>query len=114
MVCWETKLCVPVKKVRKITYRNYKDFDENKYQTELINEPFHVSQVFDSIDDTFWFYSKLLINVIDDLAPIKTKTVKYSPLTYMNGALRRAFNVKNMLKRRYERKKPKETTCISK
>ena len=55
-----------------------------------------MSEIFDSIYDSFWFYSKLLQNVIDDLAQIKTKTVKYRPLPHMNGELRRDINVKNV------------------
>ena len=34
-------------------------------------------------------------------APVKTRTVKYHNVPYMNGELRRAINVRNMLRRKY-------------
>ncbi len=58
-------------------------------------------EIFDTPDDSYWFYQELLKYVIDCHAPLKKKIVKHSQVPYMNGCLRRAINVKNMLKREF-------------
>ena len=98
MVLWATKLKAPVKTNRTIFYRTLKHFDEKKYQKDLSIAPFHVSEIFDSADDSYWFCNKLLTNVINEHAPLK---VTSSQVPYMNDALRKAINVRNMFKRQY-------------
>ena len=45
--------------------------------------------------------STLLQGIVNEHAPIKQKTIKGNHLPYMNGELRRAINVKRMLKRKF-------------
>ena len=45
------------------------------------------------------------MQVVNEHAKIKTKTVTGQRAPYMNGELRRAINVRNMLKRKYTRVK---------
>ena len=45
------------------------------------------------------------MEVVEEHAPLKTRTVKGHRVPYMNGELRRAINVKNRLKREYDRVK---------
>ena len=63
--------------------------------------PFHVSEIFDDVDDAYWMCSTLLQEIVNEHAPIKQKTIKGNHLPYMNGELRRAINVKRMLKRKF-------------
>lgn len=63
--------------------------------------PFHVSQVFDDVDDQMWFHNTLLSNVIDKNAPRKQKSLTGNQLLYMNNQLRKAINVKSALWRKY-------------
>ncbi len=93
---------------RHITYRSYRHFEEDKFLDDLICAPFQVSQVFDDINDQLWFHNKLFDNVINEHAPLKSRIVKSRQLPYMNGELRRAINVKGMLKRKKDRYPTKE------
>ncbi len=86
-------------------YRTYKKFDTEKYNYDLLCAPFHVGEIFDSIDDSYWYYETLVKGIVDEHAPMKCKTVRHNQVPYMNGQLRRAINYKNMLKRRFERNK---------
>ena len=63
--------------------------------------------VFDETDDSYWIWHELTMQIVNEHAPIKTKTIKAHGVPYMNGELRRNINMKNMLKRRYERFKNK-------
>ena len=60
-----------------------------------------VSEIFDEVDDAYWMCSTLLQEIVNEHAPIKQKTIKGNHLPYMNGELRRAINVKRMLKRKF-------------
>ncbi len=55
---------------------------------------FHVSEFFDSVDDSYWFCHELLTDVINRHAPTKNRVVTHKQLPYMNDELRRAMNVK--------------------
>ena len=43
------------------------------------------------------------MQVVNEHAPIKSRTVKSHRDPYMNGELRRAINIKNMLRRKYDK-----------
>ncbi len=103
MVLFSTKVHVPARQPRKIIYRTYKKFDAEKYNHDLSCAPFHVGGIFDSIDDSYWYYETLLKGIIDEHAPLKCKTVRHNQVPYMNGQLRRAINYKNKPKRRFEK-----------
>ena len=55
MVLFATKLHVPLPKKRHIIYGSYKNFNEEHYLNDLSCMPLHVGQIFDDIDDTYWF-----------------------------------------------------------
>ena len=56
-------------------YRSYKQFDEASFKHDLDVAPFYVGNVFDDVDDIFWFNHALMKNIIDGNAPIKYKKV---------------------------------------
>ena len=58
--------------------------------------PFHVSEIFDEVDDAYWMLCTLLQEIT-----IKQKTITGNHIPFMNGELRRAINVKRMLKRKF-------------
>ena len=101
LVCAGTKLHVSKRKRTKIFYRSYKKFEETMFLHALSVAPFHVSEIFDEVDDAYWMCSTLLQEIVNEHAPIKQKTIKGNHIPYMNGELRRAINVKRMLKRKF-------------
>ncbi len=103
MVCFSTKMNVSQKKKQKISYRSYKNFNETDYQQDLANVPFHVSQVFDSVDDSYWFCQELMLEIMNEHAPLKTRVIKHNQVPYMNSKLRKAINVKHMLSRKWKK-----------
>ena len=105
MVCIATRLHVPSRKNKSITYRSYKHFNEGKFNEDISNVPFHVSEIFDDVNDSYWFCDKLLGTIIDVHAPTKKRKIKHNYVPYMNGNLRKAMNVKNMLRRKYYQSK---------
>lgn len=108
LICAATKMFVPTCGKRKIVYRSFKNFNEQRFSEDLMNVPFHICDMFDDVDDTVWSYQYLLNEVTNVHAPIKTKLLKKPQLPYMNGELRKAINVKGMLKRKFLKCKNKQ------
>ena len=65
--------------------------------------PFQVAEIFDDIHDSFDFTNKLLTDVVNEHAPLKTGRRRYNHAPFMHGELRKAVNIKGMLKRRYDK-----------
>ena len=70
MICFYTKIHVQHKKRKTIFYRSYKKFNEKEYVKDLYEAPFHVAEIFDSVDDSYWFCQSMIKDVIDKHAPI--------------------------------------------
>ena len=92
---------VPKSEKKVICYRSYKHFNESAFLDELLQTPFHVATVFDDLDDQYWFHNKLWEGVVNSNAPTKKRAIPPTQLPFMNGQLRKAINVKGMLKRKY-------------
>ena len=88
LICWSTNLHAPLKINRMITntYRSYKKFDETKFTNDMSLIPHHVGEIFDDVDDSFWFVHKLSLDVMNEHAPIKHKQAPF-----MNNALRKSI-----------------------
>ena len=96
-----TKIDCPSNEPKIIFYRSFKNFNNNSYLEDLKEAPFHVSQIFDDIDDQMWYHNTLLTAIVDRNAPRKQKTITFKQLPYMNDNLRKAINVKGALRRKY-------------
>ena len=108
MICVASKAYVPHNVKRTITYRSYKNFNENAYVNSLASAPFQLCDIFDDANDKLWVHNKLLEDVIEQHAPKKIKRVRGKPSPYMNNELRRAINAKAMLRRKHRRDKTTE------
>ena len=96
-----TKLKVPLQKPKTIHYRSYKNFSPNKFKKDVRCIPFHVSEVFDDINDRFWFVTKMYTNILDHHAPRKMRTIKTQQVPYMHSELRHNMYKRNMYKNEY-------------
>ena len=87
-----TKLHMQKRENTIITYRSYKKFKDDDFQYHVSCIPFHVTEVFDDIDDQYWAYCHLLSNILDDHAPLKQRTIKQKQVPYMNSVLSAPLN----------------------
>ena len=101
-ICVSSKMFAPSHSKHKITYRSMKHFSENAFRNDVDSIPFHVCDIFDDIDDVYWMHDKVFMSVLDKHAPIKTKTVN-TQVPYMNSALIKATNQRNMWRSKYFR-----------
>ena len=75
MVCFAAKLKPPVKMTRHVLYRSNRKSEENVYVHDISNIPYHVREIFDDVDDAYWFYETLMKHVIDEDDPLNKKIV---------------------------------------
>ena len=108
MVLAATKMYAPKADRKVIYYNSYKNFNETEYLTDLACAPFQTGMIFDDLDDHVWYHNTLLSYVISLHAPKKKRIIRSRQLVYMNGELRRAINVKGMLKRKMNKVHSKE------
>ena len=96
-----TKMHVPRSSLPKFQYRSMKSFNENDFLTDMSYVPFHVCNIFDDPNDSYRLFDELYTDVLNEHAPIKTtrKHPKHAP--FMHSELRKARNVKAMLRRKH-------------
>ncbi len=60
--------------------------------------PFHISSIFDDVEDQYWAGKWLFTEILNEHAPLKARTVKENHLPYMHSYLRTNMYRRNMLK----------------
>ena len=98
-----TKRHTPLYHPRKIYYRSYKNFDDEKFANDIASAPFHVAKIFDDVDDMSSYVSKLLGKIIDYHAPVKCKNIKCNSVPFMNSQLHKAMNKRNMARNKFRK-----------
>ena len=78
-VFFTRKINSPLLKSKHITisYRSYKNFDENKFINELQAVPWDIIQTFDDTDDILEAWLSLFLEVVNNNVPIRQHRVKH-------------------------------------
>ena len=74
----------------------------NDYVRDVNNIPLNVCNIFDDVSDNYWAMQTLLLDVIEDHAPIKSARVRAKEVPFMNKRMRRAIMDRNRLFRKYK------------
>ena len=90
-------------KPRIIKFRSVKNFDEEKFQEHLNSAPWHVGEVFESVEDRVGFISTLLTEIVNDHMPLKQMRVRDQDVPYMNSEWKEAIRARRRAARRYRR-----------
>ena len=75
-------------KRKKVNFRSYKNFQEADFIRDVHQSPLHIADIFEDVNDSYWAYQSLLMNVVNEHAPSKQKYPKKDPPPFMNGELR--------------------------
>ncbi len=101
MVGCVSKVHVPPQVPVKITYRSYRNYSEEEFKNEVSQIPFHVTEIFDDVSDRYWMASQMYKDVLDEHAPLKSRTITSQQVPYMHSALRKEMYKRNMLKNKF-------------
>ena len=97
-----------------LTVRNYKQLNEKQLQMDLETAPWHVSSIFESIDDQYFYWHSLLNSIINDHVPLKKMRVRAVDVPYMTLEWKKAIRKKRRFARRYARNPTEENQRLSK
>ena len=64
LIAVASRMYAPEMPTRKITYRSMKGFSDESFLKHIESVTFHVSEIFDDIDDIHWAQNNLLMSVI--------------------------------------------------
>ena len=73
-----------------------KKFDKTSFLCDINHIPFNICNETKNIDDAYNSYEKLLLDVVNKHAPLKSKCINGHQSPYMNSSLRKAINQRNM------------------
>ena len=90
-------------KRKKVNFRSYTNFQEADFIRDVHQAPLHIADIFEDVNDSYWAYQSLLMDVVNEHAPSKQKYPKKDPPPFMNGELRRAIYKKRMLHNKYKK-----------
>ena len=82
---------------KKIFYRDYKAFDHSTFETRLQSK-----LKSETIIDYSQFQS-IFLETLDNIAPVKTKVLRYNNNPFMNKALRKAIMTRSRLKNKFNK-----------
>ena len=63
---------VPFKNT-KLEYRSFQGFEREEFLQDLERVPWHVTHVFDDMNDVYWAHDMLFRAVVDEHIPLKQK-----------------------------------------
>ena len=93
---------------RTIQFRSYKNTDMDDLKSDLATAPWHVGEIFDSLDERYHFWTSLLNTVLDDHAPQKKMRVRARDVPYMTTEWKNAIRAKRKYARRFHKKPTQE------
>jgi len=75
-----------------IRTRDYKRLDDDKFRYDIETAPFHISQVFEDVDDVLWAWQHLFNIICDEHAPLKEVTFGSTSAPWITNAIRYKMN----------------------
>ena len=82
---------------KEISYRNYKNFDNNVFKLEL-------SEVLSNNVCSYKSFEEIFLKVLDKNAPLKKKIIRANHAPYMTKNLRKAIMKRSLLEKVYFKK----------
>ena len=74
----KTNCTTPKSSHNTITYRSYKNFDEQKFLSELQSIPWDVIKVFEDVNDILDAWSSMFMEIVNRHLPLKKHRVRYT------------------------------------
>jgi hypothetical protein len=93
---------------KNISYRSYKNFDVDIFNSELIQVAFpdiENIETSEQVNNAYMQYQDSFIHILNKHAPVKTRRPRKNPLPCMNSELRGAIYRKHMLYTQYTKQR---------
>ena len=107
MIITVMKYTIPKSQPRELTYRNYNNFDQNSFETELEHALVLRGGGYNNFDEKF-------IEILNKHAPIKTKLLRANHKPFITKQLRKAMMKTSQLQKRFWSNKTEENRRLYK
>ena len=97
------KVTISGLKPKVINYRNYKKFDECSLLSNIKEEHFKCKSC--DVNEDYENFVQKLLKIVNNRAPLKSKTVRRNNVSFMNKDWRKAFYERKSLKSIYNKKR---------
>ena len=81
------KTTFPKAEPKEVTYRNYKNFNNNMFRKELVNA-LNIGHIDNA---NYKSFGTIFLTVLEKHAPLKSKFIRRNHVPYMNKTLRKAM-----------------------
>ncbi len=109
MIYMVTKVHTSKPQKRQVTYRSLKTLNVEQYIYDLEMAPFQVGEIFEDVDDQYYFVNTLFTEISNEHIPLTTRNIKPKQPLFMNAALHKA----TMNKARLQQKTQKNSNCTN-
>ena len=92
---------VPRLKAKRITYRCFKNFDENEFLSDVRKANFEIDHL--NVDDAYEHITKTFRAIVDKHAPLKTKILRGNTAPFMNRDLRKGIYTRSRLQKKLKK-----------
>ena len=96
-------------KPTKIQYRSYRNFSEKDFWGNLQNMPFHTCMEINDKDAAYASFKNMFKEVVDMHAPMKSKLIQGTHVSFMNKELSKAIMHRSKSKNLHNKTKTKES-----
>ena len=90
---------------RKVCLRILKHFDSALFRQDLNNAPYQIMEVFDDVDDKYYVFESLYIDILNEHAPLKQFQVRGNQVPFMNEQWSKAIRHRNRLWKQFIRER---------
>ena len=97
------KQLFPVQNLRSENYRNYKKLDERNFLSAIQQDQFECKSC--DVNKTYENFVQKLLKIVNNHAPLKSKTVRGKNVSFMNKDWRKAIFKRTRLKNIFNRKR---------
>ena len=91
-----------------VTFRDFKKLDEESLRENLKTAQWHVSEIFDSVDDRYDYWNTLFNTILDEHLPVKKMNVRAKDVPYMTSAWKTAIRAKRRFSKRFSKSRTPE------
>ena len=85
------RVSMPRLRSRKICLRSLKHLDSALFRQDLNNAPYQIMEVFDDVDDKYYVFESLYIDILNEHEPLKQFQVRGNQVPFMNEQCRKAI-----------------------
>eukprot|EP00794_Sanderia_malayensis_P018501 gene18501-20356_t len=95
-----------------ITFRSKKNLNIEELLQDLDQAPWHVGEIFESVDDQYFYWQNLLNRIIDDRMPWKRMRVRERDVPYMTTEWKKAIRKKRKYAREFSKNRSDENLAL--